>query len=62
MGAGCDLPNDGRVSLAAAAHLAAMGPSARHRDPADLRAAVARLPEPVPATAAVRLTVWRRSF
>jgi 23S rRNA (guanine745-N1)-methyltransferase len=50
------------LSHDAAAHLAAMGPSARHRDPADLRAAVARLPEPVPVTVAVRLTVWRRSF
>jgi 23S rRNA (guanine745-N1)-methyltransferase len=46
-----------RLSRAAARDLAAMGPSAFHLDPATLDDRLARLPEPVEATAAVTITV-----
>jgi 23S rRNA (guanine745-N1)-methyltransferase len=46
-----------RLSHAAARDLAAMGPSAFHLDPAALDDRIARLPDPVEATAAVSLTV-----
>jgi 23S rRNA (guanine745-N1)-methyltransferase len=39
--------------------LAAMGPSARHLDPAQLAARVAALPGEVAATASIRVAVWR---
>lgn len=41
------------------ADLVAMGPSARHGDPADRERRIRALPEPVRATLAVRLTTWR---
>jgi 23S rRNA (guanine745-N1)-methyltransferase len=44
---------------AAAGLLAAMGPSSWHADPGVLAAAIGRLPDPVPVTLAVRLTVLR---
>ena len=43
----------------AAGLLAAMGPSSWHADPGELAAAIGRLPDPVPVTLAVRLTVLR---
>jgi 23S rRNA (guanine745-N1)-methyltransferase len=39
--------------------LAAMGPSARHLDPAELSARSAALPGEVPVTASVRVALWR---
>jgi 23S rRNA (guanine745-N1)-methyltransferase len=50
---------DLRLPRADAAALVAMGPSARHVDPALTAARLAALPEPVAATLAVRLSVWR---
>jgi 23S rRNA (guanine745-N1)-methyltransferase len=47
------------LSRAQVADLVAMGPSARHAEPGQLAAAIAALPEPVPVTAAVRVTRWR---
>jgi 23S rRNA (guanine745-N1)-methyltransferase len=46
----------GRADVAA---LAAMGPSARHLDPAALAARVAALPEPAPVTASIVVERWR---
>jgi 23S rRNA (guanine745-N1)-methyltransferase len=40
--------------------LAAMGPSARHLDPAELSARIAALPDRVEVTASIRVGVWRR--
>jgi 23S rRNA (guanine745-N1)-methyltransferase len=37
-----------------------MGPSARHADPEAMAGAVAQLPEPVPATASVTVSTYRR--
>lgn len=48
-----------RLSRAAAETLIAMGPSARHTDVAVTRERLARLPDPVPVTAAFRLSVYR---
>jgi 23S rRNA (guanine745-N1)-methyltransferase len=45
---------------AAVAALVGMGPSARHADPGATAAAIARLPEPVRATASVTISVHRR--
>jgi 23S rRNA (guanine745-N1)-methyltransferase len=39
--------------------LAAMGPSARHLDPAELPSRIAALPAEVAVTASVRVAVWR---
>ncbi len=39
--------------------LIAMGPSARHVDPAALAGVLAEMPEPIAATISVRLSVWR---
>lgn len=47
-----------RLSRGDAALLAGMGPSAHHLDPAALGAALAALPEPIGATAAVRLEAY----
>ncbi len=47
-----------RLSRGDAALLAGMGPSAHHLDPAALGAALAALPEPIAATAAVRLEAY----
>jgi 23S rRNA (guanine745-N1)-methyltransferase len=47
-----------RLSRDEVADLVAMGPSAHHADPEPLAAAIAALPEPVPVTAAVRITRW----
>ncbi len=44
---------------AAAGALVAMGPSSWHADAGPLEARIGRLPEPVPVTLAVRLTVLR---
>lgn len=43
-----------------ALRLVAMGPSARHQDPAALAAAVDRLPVPIRATVSATVTRWRR--
>jgi 23S rRNA (guanine745-N1)-methyltransferase len=48
-----------RLSRDAAAALVGMGPSAWHLDPAALAIGLAALPEPVTATLAVWLSVWR---
>lgn len=48
-----------RLSRAGAGTLIAMGPSARHTDVAVIRDRLARLPDPVPVTAAFRLSVYR---
>jgi 23S rRNA (guanine745-N1)-methyltransferase len=39
--------------------LVAMGPSAHHRSPESLAAAIASLPDPVAVTAAVQVTAYR---
>ena len=39
--------------------LVAMGPSARHADPAALRARIAALPDPAPVTASVTVATYR---
>ena len=39
--------------------LVSMGPSAWHNDPVRLAERIAALPEPMPVTAAVRLSTWR---
>jgi 23S rRNA (guanine745-N1)-methyltransferase len=44
----------------AVAALVWMGPSARHADPAAMAGAVAQLPDPVPATASVTVSTYRR--
>jgi 23S rRNA (guanine745-N1)-methyltransferase len=38
-----------------------MGPSARHADPDAMAGAVAQLPDPVPATASVTVSTYRRA-
>ncbi|MCH7231158.1 methyltransferase domain-containing protein [Glycomyces sp. L485] len=43
-----------------ALRLVAMGPSARHHDPAALAAAVEKLPEPIRATVSATVTRWRK--
>jgi 23S rRNA (guanine745-N1)-methyltransferase len=48
-----------RLSRAGAGTLIAMGPSARHTDAAVIRERLARLRDPVPVTAAFRLSVYR---
>ncbi|MFY1634189.1 putative RNA methyltransferase [Solwaraspora sp. WMMB335] len=49
-----------RLSHGEVEALVAMGPSARHADPDRLAARLATLPDPVPVTVAVQLTVHRR--
>lgn len=41
-------------------HLVGMGPTARHRSPDALTAAIAQLPEPFPVTADVTVSSWQR--
>ena len=41
--------------------LVAMGPSAHHGDPAAVRERIAALPDPMPVTASVVVSVWRRA-
>jgi 23S rRNA (guanine745-N1)-methyltransferase len=48
-----------RLSREAAAAAVRMGPSAWHTDPRAVDAALAELPEPVPVSAAVRISAWR---
>jgi 23S rRNA (guanine745-N1)-methyltransferase len=48
-----------RLSRAGAETLIAMGPSARHAEIAVIRERLARLPDPVPVTAAFQLSVYR---
>jgi 23S rRNA (guanine745-N1)-methyltransferase len=48
-----------RLSRAGAETLIAMGPSARHAEIAVIRERLARLPDPVPVTAAFHLSVYR---
>jgi 23S rRNA (guanine745-N1)-methyltransferase len=48
-----------RLSRAGAETLIAMGPSARHTDIAAVRERLAGRPDPVPVTAAFRLSVYR---
>lgn len=48
------------VSPADALTMVAMGPSARHRDPAELTQVAATLPDTIPVTAAVRVGHYRR--
>ncbi|MDG6109382.1 methyltransferase domain-containing protein [Dactylosporangium aurantiacum] len=47
------------LDRAAAAALVGMGPSAWHTDPEKVAATLAGMPEPITATLAVRLSVWR---
>ncbi|MER7005639.1 putative RNA methyltransferase [Dactylosporangium sp. NPDC000555] len=47
------------LSRADAHSLVGMGPSAWHTDPAAIAAALGGMPEPIPATLDVDLTVWR---
>jgi 23S rRNA (guanine745-N1)-methyltransferase len=49
------------LDRAAVEALVWMGPSARHADPEQMAGAVAQLPQPVPATASVTVTVHRRA-
>jgi 23S rRNA (guanine745-N1)-methyltransferase len=44
----------------AVAHLVAMGPSARHTDPAELERAIAGLGDPAAVTLSVTVSRWRR--
>ena len=48
-----------RLTHPDAARLVAMGPSARHTNPAGTRARLAPLPEPLPVTASFTLTTYR---
>ncbi|MGI8594287.1 MAG: putative RNA methyltransferase [Solirubrobacteraceae bacterium] len=48
-----------RLEQDAAAALAAMGPSARHTNPAGLRERVAAMPDPLAVTASVAVAAWR---
>jgi 23S rRNA (guanine745-N1)-methyltransferase len=48
-----------RLPHADAAHLVAMGPSARHTDAAETRARLGPRPDPLPVTAAFSLTSYR---
>jgi 23S rRNA (guanine745-N1)-methyltransferase len=47
------------LARSASAAAAAMGPSAWHADPAALRPAIDRLPDPLPVTVSVEIATWR---
>jgi 23S rRNA (guanine745-N1)-methyltransferase len=49
------------LDRAAVTALVGMGPHARHRSREQVSAALARLPEPLPVTVAVRVATWRRT-
>jgi len=48
------------LTRADAAALVGMGPSAWHIDPETIATVIGRMPEPIPATLAVELSIWRQ--